>query len=130
VNSKQTNPPQKGVPGRKPLGKRAMTNAERLRRSRRLLAEQGGHAFAIRVQGAHWTEVQWFAAATGQTPTEVVRQIVQDALDRFVLVPREAQAMLKRGASLEDAAQYIDDNLDTPFHGLTRIRRKLTTDTP
>jgi hypothetical protein len=101
--------------GRKPLGDGPMSAAERKRRSREQLRASGVREFSLKLEGLHLEYVENAAALRGSNTAEVLRDILESALDRFVGVTRRCERMLVNGATDEEAAAFMNTHLMPPL---------------
>lgn len=97
--------------GRKPIGIATLTPAERQHRYREKLRAAGGKDFLMTVGGLHLEEVEALAAVLTITPSEALRMIFNDALDRYVGVRNRARRMAENGATPDACAQFLNDHL-------------------
>src|SRR5689334_5676214 len=98
-------------PGRPPIGKKAMTDAERKRRSLEKLRQEAGVPFAVRIADPVWEHLDVVGKAMGRDARDVLRQVLAAALDRFMAVNRTALAMSRAGASRDELLQFWGRNL-------------------
>jgi hypothetical protein len=101
--------------GRKPLGDGPMSAAERKRRSREQLRASGVKEFSLKLQGLHLEYVENAAALRGSNTAEVLRDILENALDRFVGVTKRCERLLDNGATDEEAAAFMNTHLMPPL---------------
>lgn len=97
--------------GRKPLGEGPMSAAERKRRSREQLRASGAREFSLKLQGLHLEYVEKAAALRGLSTAAVLRDILENALDRFVGVTKRCERLLDNGATDEEAAAFMNTYL-------------------
>lgn len=101
--------------GRKPLGEGPMSAAERKRRSREQSRASGVREFSLKLQGLHLDYVENAAALRGSSTAEVLRSILENALDRFVGVTKRCERLLDNGATDEEAAAFMNAHLMPPL---------------
>lgn len=101
--------------GRKPLGEGPMSAAERKRRSREQLRASGVREFSLKLQGLHLEYVENASALRGSSTAEVLRDILENALDRFVGVTKRCERLLDNGATDEEAAAFMHTHLMPPL---------------
>lgn len=101
--------------GRKPLGEGPMSAAERKRRSREQLRASGVREFSLKLQGLHLEYVENAATLRGSSTAEVLRDILENALDRFVGVTKRCERLLDNGATDEEAAAFMNAHLMPPL---------------
>lgn len=97
--------------GPKTIGDAPMSMAERKRRSREQFRAAGGREFLVKVQGMHLEYVDALAQLDSVTPADTLHGIVESALDRHVGVMLRCARMRENGASDEQVAQFVADNL-------------------
>lgn len=97
--------------GRKPLGQKAMTDAERKRRSRELGRSSGEREFLVKVKGLHLDYVEALAKMQQSSTANALKQIADAALDRYVGVMRRSEVMLENGVDESQVDQFIFKHL-------------------
>jgi predicted DNA-binding protein len=97
--------------GRPTVGIQAMTPAERKRRSRQQLAEQGSTEFSVRLHGGMLTFLTEWAESAGKTRAEILQDIVEEAVTRMRMVIHRADAMAAAGATADEIATAIYEGL-------------------
>lgn len=97
--------------GPKPIGDAPMTAAERQRRRREQMRAGGSKSFLLEIDGLHLQHIEELAQSQGITTAAALRQIVSASLDRYVGVMRRAERMVESGASDEEQAKFMLDNL-------------------
>lgn len=88
-----------------------MTKAELVRRYREKLKAEGGRHFSVRIEGLHLAAVEEYASARANDPSVLLKNIFQNALDRFTGVVRRAHRLSENGASDAEIAQFIEKHL-------------------
>lgn len=97
--------------GRKPLGSKAMSAAERKRRSRELGRACGTKEFLLRVEGLHLEHVEALANSQQISTASALKLILDAALDRYVGVMRRAERMLNDGETENMVNRFLSDHL-------------------
>jgi hypothetical protein len=97
--------------GRKPTGERAMTAAERKRRSREQIRAAGAKEFVLRLEGLHLEYVEKLAQAYQISTSAALKLITEAALDLFVGVIRRSERMRENGVSDEVSSKFVSDHL-------------------
>lgn len=97
--------------GRKPLGQKAMTDAERKARSRGLSRENGKRDFLVTVGGLHLDYIEALATMQKISPASALKQIAEAALDRFVGIMRRCDRMRENGVDQAVIDQFINEHL-------------------
>lgn len=97
--------------GRKPLGQKAMTDAERKRRSRELGRSGGEREFLVKVKGLHLDYVEALAKIQQISAANALKHIAEAALDRYVGVMRRSELMLENGVDEYLVNQFISKHL-------------------
>jgi hypothetical protein len=90
--------------GRQPIGERAMTAAERKRRSRKQLAASGTAEFSLRLKGDMLEFINNMAKHTNRSRADVLEGILLPAIVRNQLAIRLAHQMADAGSSKEQIA--------------------------
>jgi len=99
--------------GRKTLGNAPMTHAERQRRYRARKAAEGSAEFMIRIRGGMLDFIDQFAAAGGNSRSQVVELLLDEAISRMGNAVAEAQYMIAEGASDEAVFEQLKATLRT-----------------
>jgi hypothetical protein len=109
--------------GRKPLGEKPMTGAERQRRSKERRRSNGPtKSFMITLEGLHLEQVEKLAEAEGVSASAAFRAIAEPALDRFVGVMRRADRLLENGRSEEECYKFIQEHLFPPLPPMEELK--------
>lgn len=117
MNTQETTPPVAEEVtgkkrGRKPLGDKPMSGAERQRRSKERRRPDGPtKSFMITLEGLHLEQVEKLAEVQGVSASAAFRAIAEPALDRFVGVMRRADRLLENGRSEEECYKFIQEHL-------------------
>lgn len=90
--------------GRRPIGNRAMTGAERVRRSRDHMRQAGRKTFTLNVGSQFVMQIEEAAHANGTSASEALQLLIEDALTRFMVTRRLGEAMYAAGANDEQVA--------------------------
>lgn len=99
--------------GRKPLGERAMTAAERKRVSRSRQADKGVAEIMVRLRGGTLNFIDQLVAANGQTRPQVITDLLDMAVARVALATAAAEQAEKNGASPGAVAELVSQALNT-----------------
>ena len=99
--------------GRKPLGERSMTVAERKRLSRSRKSEQGSTEFMVRLAGGTLNFIDQYALASGLTRSAVVEAFLDMAIARVGNAVADAEMVLLNGGTDDDAALVMRTALQT-----------------
>lgn len=98
--------------GRKPIGDKPMSGAERQRRSKERRRPEGPtKSFMVTVEGLHLEHIEKLAEAEGISASAAFRSIAEPALDRFVGVMRRASRLLDNGRSEDECLAFIKAHL-------------------
>ena len=107
--------------GRKPIGDKAMTAAERQQRRRAAIKADGAKAFVMHIAPMHLVWIERAAAKSGMPLHIVLTDVLERALDRFA-------GVMKRVAFLEldcnnphAAAAFIETHLSPPVPSLEAL---------
>lgn len=106
-------PLKAGKRGRKPLGERAMSAAERKRLSRNRQAGQGSVEFNLRLSGGTLNFVDQLALTHGMGRSETMELLLDMAIARVATVVAEAELLMEQGGSQEDVAIMMSSALGT-----------------
>jgi hypothetical protein len=79
------------------------------------LRASGVREFSLKLQGLHLEYVENAAALQGSSTAEVLRDILENALDRFVGVTKRCERLLDNGATDEEAAAFMSAHLMPPL---------------
>lgn len=93
--------------GPKPAGDRALTAAERKRRSRQRLVSAGDVEIMVRLKGGIVNLVDQLAAVQSVTRSEVVEGMLDMAVAKMVLAIAEADELIAAGATDEEVAERV-----------------------
>jgi hypothetical protein len=101
--------------GRKPIGSRAMTAAERKRASRERQVQNGMVEFSIRLRGGPLNFLDQFAQVHGSSRAYAVEVLLEMAIARVGNAVARAELLRERGGSDEQVAHLLHEALsDTP----------------
>lgn len=95
--------------GRKPLGERAMTGAERMRQVRARLHADGGKTFAITVRGRRLEVVEQLAQATGEPLGRTLQNIVDLGFTQAMMAAELTISGMVAGIPADEIQQLIVD---------------------
>lgn len=99
-----------------PKQSRRASDAERKRISREYELAKGIKQFCLKVGGMHLQYVEAIAFAEPDLSAgQVLREIIEAALDRHVGVQNRAEQMCKTGATDEDIENFISTHLNPPL---------------
>ncbi len=89
----------------------AMTSAEKMTKYRQRLKEAGGKTFAINIAGKRleWVSELAKLTETGQTEADVLRKVVEGAIDQRIDIYHRAVQIRALGGSLEQIEQFYKD---------------------
>lgn len=111
--SEKSQPTLPAKRGRKPLGERAMTVAERKRLSRTRKVAEGAVEIMISIRGGTLNFIDQFSQANDQTRSQVIEAFLDMAIARVANAVAEAEKAMEQGASREDVAQLLSHALQT-----------------
>lgn len=94
-------------PGPKPVGEKAMTAAERKRKSRKIQAVEGAVEFSMKIHGARLEFVTMYAAALNQSRGAVIASLIDDSITRHKLILQRTAQLQNEHASDEHIARTI-----------------------
>lgn len=107
------NAPSPSKRGRKPLGERAMTAAERKRVSRSRQASEGVAEVMVSLRGGTLNFIDQLVVATGQTRPQVITGLLDMAIARVANATAAAEQAEKNGASPEAVEELLYQALNT-----------------
>lgn len=96
--------------GRKPIGDKALTSAEKMRIYRQRLRDGGGKTFAIDISGERMRWITALAETAETTEGEMLRRIVTKAIDWRIELYHKACQLQEAGASQNAVIQFYEDN--------------------
>lgn len=99
--------------GRKPLGERAMSAAERKRASRARLGAAGVVEIMVAVSGGTLNFIDQFAQANQATRSQVIEAFLDMAIARVANAVAEAEQAQTQGASAEAVTELLSQALQT-----------------
>jgi len=94
-------------PGPKPIGEKAMTAAERKRKSRKIQAVEGSVEFSMKMHGARLEFVTMYAAALNQSRGAVIASLIDESITRHQLILQRTAQLQSEHASDEHIARTI-----------------------
>ena len=97
--------------GRKPLGDAPMTHAECQRRYRARKAAEGSAEFTIRIRGGMLDFIDRFAVAGGNSRSQVVEYLLDEAIAKMGNTIAEAEYMFAEGATDEEVQAFMSESL-------------------
>src|SRR4051812_45567176 len=97
--------------GPKPLGDRSMTPAERQQRSRDRLRHDGGHLWTVRIPAEKWAHLEKWPRARDERASQLLGQLLGSVIDRFIAVNDLTLAMMRAGATAQEAADFHQQQL-------------------
>ena len=92
--------------GRKPVGDKPMTSAERMKRLREKMRADGGKDFVMTVSPHHMVWIRHFAEQQGVSEAVALRLVLDNALDYFASYSMCLAGMKVAGASWEECDQF------------------------
>jgi hypothetical protein len=105
--------PHRSKRGRKPIGARAMSTAERQRQSRARKANEGFVEFNVRVGGGMLHFIDQMAAVHVDSRSQMVELLLDLGIAKFLNAFVESELMKEKGASVEEAATFLHEQLST-----------------
>ncbi len=97
--------------GRKPLKGIAMSQAERKRRSREKLKNEGGREVWVRIDGSQMDAIEVISERLGVSPEEFTRRFYKKSLSHFLTVLKQAGTAQLEGANEEETIDFIRKHL-------------------
>lgn len=97
--------------GRPPINAEPLTQIEKMQRYREKLKSKGKH-YTIFVSGEYMQYITAMAESNKVTETEVIRNMVDVSLRRFISIKYAGYQMLTDGYTSEQVAKYMHDNTD------------------
>jgi len=85
--------------GRRPLGARALTAAERVRKSRERLTQRGSIEVSMRIDRKYVEWLDAVARASGQTRSQAIQAVLEAAVERMKATQDRLAEMIEQGAS-------------------------------
>lgn len=92
--------------GRKPVGDKPMTSAERMKRLRDKMRAEGGKDFVMTLSPHHMVWIRHFAEQQGVSEAVALRLVLDNALDYFASYSMCLAGMKVTGASREECDQF------------------------
>lgn len=92
--------------GRKPVGGKPMTSAERMRRMREKTRSEGGKDFLLTASPYHMVWVKHLAEQQGIDDATALRMVLDNAMDYFVGCMMTLSAMKVAGASKDECDDF------------------------
>lgn len=97
--------------GRKPLGDKPMTAAERMKRREEKLKEEGVRTFRMRVAPLHMEWIEQVSAQNGMAVSAVLGDVLERALDRYTGVMARAKFLEVDCGNVEAANDFVSAQL-------------------
>lgn len=92
--------------GRKPVGDKPMTSAERMRRLREKMRAEGAKDFMVTVGPYHMVWVKHLAEQQGINDAAALRMVLDNAMDYFAAFMTTFSAMKVAGATPEECDDF------------------------
>lgn len=113
--------------GRKPLGDKAMTVAERMQRREAKLKEQGVRTFRMRVAPLHMEWIEQASLQQDKAVSAVLGEVLERALDRYAGVMRRADFLAIDCGNPEAAAEFVRAHLIPPLPSRQELAAQFST---
>lgn len=97
--------------GRKPIGDKAMTRNERMKKTNDARRARGVRSFLLHVEPMHMQWIEQTALSNGLPPTKVLREVLESALDRYAGVMSRVQFLEVDCNNPEAAASFVRTHL-------------------
>lgn len=116
-----TQQPKRRRPGRKPLGERPMTAAQRMQRTRDRQREKGMRSFLVKVSSPYRELLEELATANETSAAREFTDLVEGALAHYMVLRKLTKALQAAGYNEAETAVKLQSVLHAPVALLKQL---------